>query len=73
MSKLLTVMFLLTLFMLGTERPAHAYLDPGSGSLLLQVIIGAVAAFFFTVKNFWRSILGFFSPNKNKDSSKGQK
>ncbi len=25
------------------SRPAHAYLDPGTGSIILQSIIGAVA------------------------------
>ena len=26
------------------SSPAHAYLDPGTGSILLQVILGAIAA-----------------------------
>ena len=30
-------------FVLGLS-PAHAYLDPGTGSILLQVILGAIAA-----------------------------
>ena len=38
-----------------------AYLDPGSGSLILQVIIGAVAAFFFTIKAYWLKIKLFFT------------
>lgn len=33
------------------------YLDPGSGSLIVQAIIGAVAAAGLTVKIFWHRIL----------------
>jgi hypothetical protein len=36
--------------------PAQAYLDPGSGSMLLQVIIGAVAAGLLSIKMFWHSL-----------------
>jgi hypothetical protein len=36
-----------------------AYLDPGSASLLLQMVAGGVAAFAVTVKLFWRRILRF--------------
>jgi len=42
--------------------PAFAYLDPGTGSMLLQVILGGVAAIGVAVKLFWykiRAALGF--------------
>ncbi len=41
-------------------RPAHAYLDPASGSMLLQMIVGGVAGVALAVKLFWHRILGFF-------------
>lgn len=37
--------------------PAHAYLDPASGSLLLQVVLGGVAGLLLALKLFWRRIL----------------
>jgi hypothetical protein len=40
--------------------PAHAYLDPGSGSMILQVLLGGVAAIGVAVKIFGRRILEFF-------------
>lgn len=40
--------------------PAHAYLDPASGSMLLQMIVGGVAGAALAVKLFWHRILGFF-------------
>lgn len=33
-----------------------AYLDPGSGSMLLQTIVGGTAAAGVTLKLFWRRI-----------------
>lgn len=42
-------------FLLGAPDAAHAgYLDPGSGSTLVQGIVAAVAA----VKRFWNGLLG---------------
>jgi hypothetical protein len=35
---------------------AHAYLDPGSGAMLLQVILGGVAAVGVALKLFWHKI-----------------
>jgi hypothetical protein len=36
-----------------------AYLDPGSASIILQMIAGGLAALAVTVKLFWRRILRF--------------
>jgi hypothetical protein len=36
------------------------YLDPGSGSYLVQVIIAAVLGFIFYFKNAWNWIKSFF-------------
>lgn len=49
---------------------AFAYLDPGSGSLILQILIGAVAGAFFAVKAYWIKIKSFFSP-RSKNPPKG--
>jgi len=45
--------------------PAFAYLDPGSGSLIFQLIVGGVAGLILAVKIFWRRILSFFRLKKN--------
>lgn len=36
--------------------PAFAYLDPGTGSMLLQVILGGIAAVGVALKLFWHKI-----------------
>lgn len=35
-------------------RSAHAYVDPLSGSLILQVLAAGVLSFVFTMKRSWR-------------------
>ena len=48
---------LITLIALGVVAlPAHAYLDPGSGSLIIQGVIGAIAAIGVTMKLYWHKI-----------------
>ncbi|MFP6758207.1 MAG: hypothetical protein VCC99_08320 [Alphaproteobacteria bacterium] len=36
--------------------PAHAYLDPGTGSILLQLLLGGVAGFLVIIKLYWYSL-----------------
>ena len=40
------------------------YIDPGSGSYLVQVIIAAVLGIAFYFKNFWRWVKTFFTHKK---------
>ena len=42
------------------EGQAHAYLDPGSGSYLLQMLIAGLLGAAFAIKMYWRKIVGFF-------------
>ena len=42
------------------------YIDPGSGSYLVQVIIAAVLGFLFYFKNLWFRIKSFFRKDKQK-------
>ena len=45
-----------------------AYLDPGSGSMILQAIVGGVAAVAVAGKFYWRRFLGFIGIRKRDDS-----
>lgn len=40
---------------------AFAYLDPGTGSYVLQVVVGALLGGAFAVKAFWKNIRSFIS------------
>lgn len=44
-----------------------AYLDPGSGSLILQAIVGGAAAAAVMGKLYWRRFLGFLRIRKKDD------
>ena len=46
--------------LLATPAPAPAYIDPGAGSMLVQVTIGAIAAGLTLCKLYWKKITGFF-------------
>jgi hypothetical protein len=40
---------------------ANAYLDAGTGSYFIQILIGFIAAGLFSLKIFWKKIATFFS------------
>ena len=44
-----------------------AYLDPGSGSMMLQVIAGGLAAAAVTMKVYWRRLLVFLRIRKPEE------
>jgi hypothetical protein len=47
---------LLVVLLSSLAAPAFAYLDPGTGSMLLQVILGGIAAVGVALKLFWHKI-----------------
>lgn len=53
----LTIMFVL-------ERPAHAYIDPGAGAMLWQVLVGLFAGTIYYVSRFFA---GFRKRKGDKD------
>lgn len=60
--KLTGLMMALVTFFTGT--PAYAYLDPGTGSAILQGILGAFAAIAVVTKLYWYRILRFLGLSK---------
>jgi hypothetical protein len=49
--------------------PAHAYLDPGTGSMLLSALIGVVAAVALALKMFWYQLAGWVRGSKRGSQS----
>jgi hypothetical protein len=45
---------------LATASPAHAYLDPSTGSMLLSAVIGVLATAALVLKTFWYRIRALF-------------
>jgi len=50
-----------------TLRHTLAYIDPGSGSLLLQALAGGVAAAAVVGKVYWRRLRRFLRIDKPED------
>jgi hypothetical protein len=50
---------------------AFGYLDPGTGSIIVQVLVAGALGALFTIKNFYRTIkdfiIGIFKGRANKE------
>ena len=62
---LATVMALMAI----APNAAHAYLDPGTGSMVIQIIVASLAAIGVFLKSFWAQIKAFFVKGNNNDDS----
>ena len=64
----------LALLVLIFPKNAHAYLDPGTGSYVLQVLAAVLFGGLFAIKAFWAHIKAFFSAifGKGSKSEKGK-
>ena len=59
-----------TVFVLAlSETYVYAYLDPGSGSYLFQIILASLVGAAFAVKTFWVQIKEFLKRLFHKDPS----
>jgi hypothetical protein len=47
-------------------RTVFAYLDPGTGSMLVQLLVGGVAAVAVTAKLYWHRILRLLRIRKDE-------
>ena len=70
MKKILGLTTFMFAFQMIFAGRAHAYLDPGTGSMLLQGLIGGVAAAMGVAGLYWSKIKAFFSKDSvNKTES----
>ncbi len=53
------ILMLSALFCGMSSTTAEAYLDPGTGSMILQVLLGGVAGLALAGKLYWARILSF--------------
>lgn len=67
MTGYMTAVFMIAL--LAVPTTSHAYLDPGTGSMILQGVIAAIALGAFTLKQYWHRFLALFQRgSQEKDS-----
>tara|TARA_B100000123_G_C25729090_1_gene428348 strand:+ start:819 stop:1025 length:207 start_codon:yes stop_codon:yes gene_type:complete len=57
MNKIITLFFIIYLSFINN---AYAYLDPGTGSIILQAILGAIAAGLSYCAFYWNKVKNFF-------------
>ena len=60
-------------------QPVSAYLDPGSGSLIIQFLLASIVGILFVIRQFWGRIISFIKRlvgsdavskhNQDKDSN----
>jgi hypothetical protein len=60
----ISLSFMMGIFLLSAD--AWAYLDPGTGSMLLQGILGGIAAISVVLKLYWHQILILLGLRKAK-------
>jgi tellurite resistance protein TehA-like permease len=57
---LVLVFSFLALILFLFPAKAHAYLDPGTGSYIIQIAIATFVGALFAIRLFWRRIKAFF-------------
>jgi hypothetical protein len=53
------------------SQPELAYIDPGSGSMILQLVLGGLAAAAVFLKIFWHRLLVFLRIRKPYEPERG--
>lgn len=71
MTRLPEALLLAAALFLLLPSPALAYLDPGTGSMLLSALMGLAATLFFMLKNSWHSLAGLFYRLRGREAPRG--
>lgn len=72
LKRLMTVLVVVGLLSLAFPQSAYAYLDPGTGSLIIQVIVAAFLGVAFAAKVYWRNIRTFVANRFSKEAESDQ-
>ena len=72
MKRFYRVLFFAVFWLACVATPVYAYLDPGAGSMLLQLLLGGIAGVIVILKLYWQRFVSLFrrdSQKETKDSS----
>ena len=50
-------------------QPAHAYLDPGTGSMLLQGLLAGIAGAAVVLRLYWAKLKALFSGQRSNSTA----
>ena len=68
LNKIILIFFLI----LFINKPAFAYLDPGSVSLAIQAVLAVIIGGLATVKLWWSNFIGFFNKKPSQTEDKDE-
>ena len=57
--------------MVAVTSQVFAYLDPGSGSMIAQLLVGGLAAMGVAIKLYWQRLLVFLRIRRDDDDQPG--
>lgn len=71
MKKYFEYAVVIVIFLLTSGRQAHAYIDPGSGSIIMTAILGFLAAIAFTSRRYFYKLRNLFRRKSTAESENG--
>jgi hypothetical protein len=60
--------FAAAIVLLGPVAPAYAYVDPGTGSMLIQLVFASVAGAIFFLRDLRHRILSWFAKWRDRSA-----
>lgn len=66
-------MLVVLLVLLSLSGPAHAYIDPSAGSVLLQLLLGGLAGVLVALRLYWARLTGFFRRGRGSTTDEGDR
>ena len=63
-------MFKIFVLIILFSTPAYAYIDPGTGSIIIAALVGAFSTCFFYLKSYWTKLKNIFSKKKDINQKK---
>lgn len=66
--QVLTAGLLLAPLLVALPAPAEAYLDPGTGSYVFQMLVATAVSLGFILKAYWRRLVGLFTRRRRGET-----
>ncbi len=71
--RLPTTIIVFFVLLIGLAGNAHAYIDPGTGSYILQLLVAALLGAMFTLKLYWARVKNFFRTLTTKTKAEDER
>jgi hypothetical protein len=68
-----TNLIIFSIYFFLISPPAQAYIDPGTGSFIFQLLISAFVGGIFIIKTYWQKIKNWFSGKQPEDKELSEK